>query len=416
MGWALEVSFEAVLHRRYVDKGVLNGPLCVVYGITGCIISVGFQDLRQGWFFLFLGSALTATVVEWAAGRILDHTTHVRWWDYSDRKWNLDGHICLEASLMWGVLGTAAVTWGTPLLLKLFRLIPALGQTILVAVLAGLLALDALDTLLALGGIRHRMPNVESAGNRLAALTIRMGQSILTRTEHRMQRTAPAAQFIRTRRTKSTVFAEGACFEKLFWLFFIGAFLGDIVETLYCRAVGGVWMSRSSLVWGPFSIVWGLGIALATKMLYRYKDRPASFLFTAGTLLGGVYEYLCSVLSELVFGTVFWDYSWMPFNLGGRINLLYCFFWGFAAVAWFKLLYPPLSRAIERIPMKAGQVLTFVLAVFMAANMLVSAAALMRADSRADGQSAGNMVAVWLDEHYDDAKLTQIYPNMIRVE
>ena len=39
-GWALEVSFEAVLHRRYVDKGVLNGPLCVVYGITGCIIGI----------------------------------------------------------------------------------------------------------------------------------------------------------------------------------------------------------------------------------------------------------------------------------------------------------------------------------------------------------------------------------------
>ena len=44
--------------------------------------------------------------------------------------------------------------------------------------------------------------------------------------------------------------------------------------------------------------------------------------------LGGAYEYLCSVFTELVFGKVFWDYSWMPFNLGGRINLLYCFFWG----------------------------------------------------------------------------------------
>ena len=60
----------------------------------------------------------------------------------------------------------------------------------------------------------------------------------------------------------------------------------------------------------------------------------------AGTLLGGLYEYLCSVFTELAFGTVFWDYSAIPFNLGGRINLLYCFFWGFAAVAWFKGLYP----------------------------------------------------------------------------
>ena len=84
-------------------------------------------------------------------------------------------------------------------------------------------------------------------------------------------------------------------------------------------------MSRSSLVWGPFSIVWGLAIALVTQVLYKYKDRSAFWLFGMGTLLGGAYEYLCSVFTELVFGKVFWDYSWMPFNLGGRINLLYCF-------------------------------------------------------------------------------------------
>ena len=51
------------------------------------------------------------------------------------------------------------------------------------------------------------------------------------------------------------------------WLFFIGSFLGDVIETVYCRIVEGVWMSRSSVVWGPFSIVWGLGITLATMFL-----------------------------------------------------------------------------------------------------------------------------------------------------
>lgn len=56
--------------------------------------------------------------------------------------------------------------------------------------------------------------------------------------------------------------------------------------------------------------------------------------------------------TELVFGTVFWDYSDIPFNLGGRINLLYCFFWGIAAVIWLKILYPRLSALIEKIPGK----------------------------------------------------------------
>lgn len=59
--------------------------------------------------------------------------------------------------------------------------------------------------------------------------------------------------------------------------------------------------------------------------LYKYKDKGDRFLFLTGTLLGGAYEYFCSVFTELVFGKVFWDYSKIPFNLGGRINLLYCF-------------------------------------------------------------------------------------------
>ncbi|MEI3212562.1 MAG: putative ABC transporter permease [Lachnospiraceae bacterium] len=74
-------------------------------------------------------------------------------------------------------------------------------------------------------------------------------------------------------------------------------------------------MSRSSVVYRPFSIVWGLGCAFLTAILYRIRNKNDSYTFFAGTLLGGVYEYICSVFTELVFGTVFWDYSKFAFNL-----------------------------------------------------------------------------------------------------
>ena len=78
----------------------------------------------------------------------------------------------------------------------------------------------------------------------------------------------------------------------------------------------GWWMSRSSFVWGPFSVVWGMAIVLATVLLYKDRERPDRHIFLIGTFLGGVYEYVCSVLTEIVFGKVFWDYSKIPFNLG----------------------------------------------------------------------------------------------------
>lgn len=194
-------------------------------------------------------------------------------------------------------------------------------------------------------------------------------------------------------------------------LFFIGAFLGDITETIFCRITAGVWMSRSSVVWGPFSIVWGLAIAAATAMLYKYRNKSDSFLFWKGTLLGGAYEYLCSVFTEIVFGKVFWDYSKLPFNLGGRINLLYCFFWGIAAVVWLKLIYPRASALIEKIPMVIGKIVTWVLIVFMLCNMAVSGLALIRYDEREKNVAAEAKWQVWMDEHYNDAKMERIYPN-----
>lgn len=162
-------------------------------------------------------------------------------------------------------------------------------------------------------------------------------------------------------------------------------------------------------MWGPFSIVWGLAIAMVTQLLYRYKDKPASWLFVMGTLLGGAYEYLCSVFTEVVFGAVFWDYSAIPFNLGGRINLLYCFFWGFAAIAWFKVLFPPISACIEKLPPRGGRVLTWALCIFMAADIAVSSAALVRYNDRLNGVPASNSVEVYLDEHYGNDRMYQVY-------
>ena len=128
-------------------------------------------------------------------------------------------------------------------------------------------------------------------------------------------------------------------------------------------------------------------------------------------LLGGAFEYLCSLLQEKAFGTVSWEYSHTPFNIGGRTNLLYAFFWGVLGLIWVKNLYPLLLRLIEKIPRKPGVVLTWVLCVFMALNMGVSALASARQADRRQGIPAQNAISRFLDEQYPDEFLEKIYPN-----
>ena len=414
LGWMLETILAATEQRRFVNRGLINGPLCTIYGVPIVILTIFGQELPLFW--LFLGAMIVATVTEWISGHMIERFYHERWWDYSNIKWNLDGYICLPASLVWGVLGTISMRWGNGLLIRLYGFLPEGIGHLLVWILAGMLVLDVTATIFALSGIGRSTQKWEAVDSWFTSISLRIGQWLYGHVDRRIHRAYPKTVRVEKPQRDKTVFAAGCCMQKLVWLFFIGCLLGDITETIFCRITAGVWMSRSSLVWGPFSIVWGFAIAAVTDLLYKYKDRSDRFLFLMGTALGGAYEYLCSVLSEMVFGTVFWDYSEIPFNLGGRINLLYCFFWGFAAVAWFKIFYPVISGWIEKLPICAGRILTWVIVVFMCCNMAVSTMALIRSNERSQGIPATQSWQQTMDERFPDERMEKIYPNAIKVE
>ena len=213
-------------------------------------------------------------------------------------KWNLDGYICLTVSIFWGLLSVAAMEWGNPLFVKLYSLIPSLAGKDSRAGAAG----HIID--------RYRRDPVAfcrgeagewSSGRKwipgCPVSVSRLGRWIYRLTDRRIRRAYPrilSTAKKKKRRPGRRVFAAGCGFYKLFWLLLIGSFLGDIRgDVVFGRLKMGVWMSRSSVVWGPFSLVWGVAIAAASLLLYKYRDRSDRFLFLAGTFLGGAYEYIC---------------------------------------------------------------------------------------------------------------------------
>ena len=412
LGWVGETVVTTIKGRQFTNRGMASGPFCFVYGTAGVLLAVGLADLRTNWLALFAGSFLIATVVEWVTAKFLERVHHRRWWDYSGKKFNLDGYVCLQYSVLWGVLGAVSVRWGNDLLLRLCAVLPPLLFHIAVWVSMSIAALDQISAAVVVERYAAKHPRLEQLGQELGKGKSRLQQKIAASVERRIQKAYPEAA-----RPEPTTTAEKAMsFSDLVWLFVVGAFLGDVVETIFCRVTAGVWMSRSSLVWGPFSVVWGLALVLAAVLLRGSERKSESRIFWFGVILGGAYEYVCSAVTELLFGTVFWDYSGFKFNLGGRINLLYCFFWGIAAVAWIRYGYPLVAKGMNKLKTHIRPWMTAALAVFMAVNMGVSALALARYDARTSGVEAATPLAVFLDAHFDNARMERIYPNAKKVE
>ena len=303
LGWVLETVLVTLKQKKVVNRGFLNGPLCMIYGITAIILTVGLTSLKDNIFFLFVGSCIYATVTELLAGKFLEKYYHGRWWDYSKKKFNFDGYVCLDHSLFWGVLGVIVVKWLNPVLNRFYNAnVPILMHTLMWILLA-ILVLDILGTTSVLLKANDQERYNES-NKRIAKFTAGLRAKISSVVERRILRAYPLSPELQEKKGKSRVFAEGCGFYKLFWLFMVGGLIGDLVETVFCRITIGRWMSRSSVVWGPFSIVWGLGFALFTAILYQHRKKSDSFLFIAGTVLGGAFEYLCSVFTEMVLSLI----------------------------------------------------------------------------------------------------------------
>lgn len=227
---------------------------------------------------------------------------------------------------------------------------------------------------------------------------------------------APANAYVDWLEEDQLGFARGLNYYKRFLVFFLGCFVGVVVEMFWCYFQYGYIESRAGVVYGPFNPLYGAGALLLTQALYRLRNRSPILIFLGGALVTSTVEYIASWGQEFVYGTRSWDYSSFPLNINGRITLLYSIFWGLLSVVWIKDLYPRLSKALVRIPDRAGRVITNVLAIFMAFNLLISGLALARWVQREHDQHPISRIAKILDKQFPDERMERIYPNMVSAD
>lgn len=103
-GWIFESTYVSLRKKRFVNRGFLRLPMLPIYG-TGAVMMLWVSiPFRESLFFTWLSGAIGATVLEYITGAAMEQLFKVRYWDYSDQKYNLHGYICLSSSIAWGFL------------------------------------------------------------------------------------------------------------------------------------------------------------------------------------------------------------------------------------------------------------------------------------------------------------------------
>lgn len=419
LGWVIEVVAVAVKEREFRNRGFFDLPICPQYGVMAVILIVALPTLGKNVALQYLVTLAVVSTVDYLAGGLAGKIWRRKLWNYEKNTLFGGGIRDSVLALIKAVVALLVVLLLHPFVYLAVISIPVPILKIAVSVILGILAVDFVTVCYAVYRSKSEAEIkavYEKQSREQSAVQGKLGHKIYAAVWKRLNRAYPemvCGDATAQKAPEKAVFAKGICLDKLFWVFIICAFLGDIIETIFCRITGGVWMSRSSVIYGAFSIVWGLGAVLLTVVLQRLAGKEDRYVFLAGALLGGVYEYMCSVFTEVFFGTTFWDYSEMPFNIGGRTNLLYCIFWGLLSVVWVKICYPAISGWIEKLPALQTKVVTWAVILLMCCDALLSAAVMVRYVERNAQKPADNAVEEFLDANYTDELVEKVWPNMI---
>ena len=213
------------------------------------------------------------------------------------------------------------------------------------------------------------------------------------------------------KKKKKEVFAEGFCFYKVFLLYVIGCMIGVYYEEILTVCRTGEWLSRQGIIYGPFNPVYGLGFLAFTVLLCRNLKRKWWLTYIYSCFIGGAAEVITSLISEYVFKVNAWDYSDKFLNIMGRTTIPFMLFWGLGGLIFVKFVYPGLSKLIELIPKRIGNLIMPTFLIFVLLSHVISYSALFRYGTRAEGQPASNAIEVVLDKYYDDDLMKQYYEN-----
>lgn len=119
IGWIYESTFRTITHKKIINSGFLNGPLIPIYGFGATSIVLLFYNDNLSFIPLFLSSMVVTTILEYITSYLMEKIFNARWWDYSDKPFNINGRVYLLGALVFGSFSVIVINYVHPHIINL---------------------------------------------------------------------------------------------------------------------------------------------------------------------------------------------------------------------------------------------------------------------------------------------------------
>mgnify|MGYP002659176713 CR=1 FL=1 len=171
LGWCMEVTCKLIQYKRFINRGFLIGPYCPIYGYGAILITFLLKKYTDDPIILFFMAIIICGTLEYLTSYFMEKIFKARWWDYSQRKFNINGRVCLENLVLFGLASCVIIYVTNPFIIKHLKMIPSMVQNVLIG---ALLAVHLVDNIVSYKIIL----NLKKVSNEIKDDTIEISEKV----------------------------------------------------------------------------------------------------------------------------------------------------------------------------------------------------------------------------------------------
>ena len=192
--------YAAVNTGHFINRGFLNGPYCPIYGFGVLFVISLLSPVKDNLLYMFVGSVLITSTIEFTGGFVLEKIFHQKWWDYSEKPLNIRGYICLQFSLIWGLACLVIVDRIHPFIESTVEHIPLLASQIILAIFCCLLIIDTNSTAKSILKLNRKLEIIDDISLKIREASDNLGEDFAIKTISFIQKKEEIEESLETKK------------------------------------------------------------------------------------------------------------------------------------------------------------------------------------------------------------------------